>query len=149
VGKLILHSLNMHRLRLVPAVFATAFVLGACSGSIPGFGPQPEPPPADPKLFPARYKTEVADFMRTYLNNPTKVKDAFIGEPVLKTMEGLTQYMTCVRYNPRDSKNVYEGVKSNLATFLSGRLNQFLPGNPELCAGLVYQRFPEVESMVP
>ena len=31
-----------------------------------------------------RYKPEVADFLRTYLNNPTKVKDAYIAQPVLK-----------------------------------------------------------------
>jgi hypothetical protein len=33
--------------------------------------------------------------------------------------------------------------------FLGGRLVQFVPGNPETCNGLVYQRFPEIESMVP
>ena len=41
------------------------------------------------------------------------------------------------------------GNQNNVAIFLGGRLNQFLPGNPELCANLAYQRFSEVEAMVP
>ncbi len=103
----------------------------------------------DPKLFPSNYKAEVAEYLRTSLSNPSKVKDAFIGEPVLRPIASVPQYVTCVRYNPRDGKNNYEGSQSNLAVFLSGRLNQFLPGNPEICSGLAYQRYPELESMVP
>lgn len=141
------------RFWLVAAVLAA--ILGGCSGSgsssMSGFafGKQPEPPRVEPNLFPAQYKTDVADFMRTYLNNPTKVKDAYIGEPVLKPVAGVTYYVTCVRYNPRNSKDQYEGIQTNLAIFLGGRLNQFLPGKPEVCTGLAYQRYPDIESMVP
>ena len=99
--------------------------------------------------YPEKYRMQVADFMRTYLDNPTKVKDAFIGEPVVKPVGGTPLYVTCVRYNPRDSKNQYEGGKTNLAVFLGGKLSQFLPGDPELCNGLAYTRYPEIESMVP
>jgi hypothetical protein len=136
-----------------PALALVAAVLGGCSGSDSpspfAFGKVNDPPPPDPKLFPAQYKTEIAEFMRTYLNNPTKVKDALVGQPVLKTVAGQPQYVTCVRYNARDSKNQYEGSKTNLAIFLGGRLNQFLDGRPDLCADLAYQRYPEIESMVP
>ena len=141
---------NIDRFWLVLALLAV--VLGGCSGSGPGsfaFGKPNDPPPPDPNLFPANYKTETADFLRTFLNNPTKVKDAFIGQPVLKPVAGVARYVTCVRYNPRSATNQYEGSQSNLAIFLGGRLNQFLPGNPEMCAGLAYQRYPEIESMVP
>src|SRR5262249_28338721 len=122
-----------------------------CSGDFSSFsfGKQSDPPPVEPNLFPAKYKSEVADFMRTYLNNPTKVKDAFIAEPTLKPYANVAHYISCVRYNPRDSKNQYEGTKTNLAVFLGGRLNQFLPGDPQLCSGLNYQRYPEIENMVP
>jgi hypothetical protein len=109
----------------------------------------PEPPPLDPSVFPAKYRTDVAAFMRTYLNNPTKVKDAYIAQPVLRPIDGVAHYVTCVRYNPRDSTNRYEGEQTNLVDFLGGKLNQFLPGNPETCSGLNYQRYPEIESMVP
>lgn len=136
-------DLNIHRGR--SAVALLALLLGGCSS----FGTSAPPPPPDPNLFPAQYKTEVADFMRTYLSNPTKVRDAFISQPVLRPFGGTPHYISCVRYNPRDSKGQYMGNRDNVAIFLAGRLNQFLPGNPELCANLPYQRFPEVESMVP
>src|SRR4029079_18057207 len=88
----------------------------------------------NPTQYPAAYKTEVAGFMRMYLTNPTKVKDAFIAEPVLKPVNGHPQYITCVRYNPRDSKDQYEGTTTKLAIFLGGQLNQLLEGKPEMCA---------------
>jgi hypothetical protein len=122
-----------------------AWALGGCSG----LGLYKEPPPPDPRLFPDKYKTAVADFMRTYLNNPTRVRDGGIGEPALRPVDGVQLYVSCVRYNPRDSNNQYMGMQENAAVFLGGRLNQFLPGNRELCANVAYQRFPEIESMVP
>jgi hypothetical protein len=139
--------------RLIALLTLLATVLGACSGSEVGsgfgFGQKKAETPTDSNPFPARYKTEIADFMRTYLNNPTKVKDSFIGEPVMKPVAGQPRYITCVRYNPRDDKNVYLGSQSNLAIFLNGRLNQFLPASPEMCGGLNYQRYPDIENMVP
>lgn len=139
-----------HRIGLVLAVLAAA--LGGCTASSLSnlsFSKEPDTPPVNPTLFPAKYRPEIADFMRTYLNNPTKVKDAFVGEPAIKPFGGTPKYITCVRYNPRDNKNQYEGSQSNLVVFLDGRINQFLPGDPAMCAGLNYQRYPEIESMVP
>jgi hypothetical protein len=142
--------LGSDRRRVWPALALLA--LGACStgesGSWFQFGKKVEVA-VDPKMYPDRYKSEVADFMRTYLNNPTKVKDAFIAPPELKQVGREQQYITCVRYNPRNPQNQYEGPRTNLAIFLGGRLNQFLPEDPSMCAGLNYQRFPEIESMVP
>jgi hypothetical protein len=143
-------GLNRVRFRSVPALLAV--VLGGCTaGSLTGvsFSRAPEPPPLVPVAYPEKYRVQIADFMRTYLHNPTKVKDAFIGEPVVKPVGGTPLYVTCVRYNPRDSKNQYEGGKTNLAVFLGGKLSQFLPGDPELCSGLTYARSPEIEAMVP
>jgi hypothetical protein len=143
-------GLNMVRFWSVPAVLAV--VLSGCTaGSLSAisFGKAPEPPPLVPTLYPEKYKSQIADFMRTYLNNPTRVKDAFIGEPVLRPVGGTSLYVTCVRYNPRDSKNQYEGNQTSLAVFLGGKLSQFVPGTPEMCGGLAYMRYPEIESMVP
>lgn len=133
--------------RVGPVLALVAAVLAGCSSEL-SLTYKPPPPP-DPRQFPARYKTEIADFMRTYLNNPTKVKDAFIAEPVIKNLNGLEQYITCVRYNPRDDRDRYEGSTTKLAVFLGNRLNQFLEGKPEMCAGLAYTRYPEIENMVP
>ena len=111
-------------------------------------GKAPEPP-LNPTEFPAKYRSDIAEFMRTWLINPTKVKDALIGEPALKPVAGQPHYVTCVRYNPRDGNDRYEGNQSNLVIFLGGKLNQFLPSDPAMCSGLNYQRYPEIESMVP
>jgi hypothetical protein len=134
---------------MAAALALLAAALGGCSGGVPGAGKAAEPPPLNPTQFPAQYKSEVADFVRRFLNNPTKVKDAYIGQPALKPVNGQPQYITCVRYNPRDASNRYTGTESRLAIFLGGRLNQFLPGNPEMCGGLTYQRYPEIENLVP
>jgi hypothetical protein len=134
---------RLNIVRLWPVLALLAAALAGCGGKAP------EPPPLVPTAYPAKYRAEIADFMRTYLANPTKVKDAFIGEPAVKPVLGASLYVTCVRYNPRDSKNQYEGNKTNLAVFLGGNLSQFLPEDPELCRGLVYARYPDIESMVP
>ena len=128
--------------------FAAALLLAPALGACSGMSGRTDPP-VDPTQFPANYKPEVAAFMRTYLANPTKVRDAYIGTPALKPVAGKQQYVTCVRYNPRDSANKYEGNTQNVVIFLTGRMNQFLPDDPEMCAGLAYQRFPEIENMVP
>lgn len=125
--------------------------LGGCSAVSDnlGFGKPKDAPPTDANAYPKDYKPEIAAFMRTFLNNPTQVRDAFIAEPVLRPYDGAQRYITCVRYNPRDLSNRYQGSTTNLALFLGGRLNQFLPGDPALCGGLSYQRFPDIESLVP
>ncbi len=132
------------------ALALIAGVLGGCSSGFDlGFNKKAEPPPTDPNAFPARYKPEVAAFMRTYLDNPTKVRDALISEPALKQFRGSPHYVACIRYNPRSGENRYTGNQENIAVFLGGRLNQFLPSDPALCANVAYQRFPEIENMVP
>jgi hypothetical protein len=84
------------------------------------------------------------------LSNPGKVKDAFVGEPALKPVAGSQPlYITCIRYNPRDAINQYQGNQTNLVIFLDGHMSQFLPGKPDMCAGLAYQRYPELESLGP
>ena len=98
-----MHDLSIHRGH--SAVALLALVLGGCSS----FGSRAEPPPPDPNLFPAQYKTEVADFMRTYLSNPTKVRDAFISQPVLKPFGGTPHYISCVRYNPQGQQESVHG----------------------------------------
>jgi hypothetical protein len=102
-----------------------------------------------PNRYPDKYKTQIADFMRTDLSNPGKVKDAFIGEPALKPVGGQPLYVTCVRYNPRDNRNQYLGNETRLVIFLDGMLSQILPEDADMCRGLVYQRYPELESLGP
>lgn len=112
-------------------------------------GKAPEPEKVDPTLFPARYKIEIVDYMRTSLENPGKVKDAYIAQPVLKPVTGQPIYVTCVRFNSRDNANVYFGERTRTVLFLTGRISQILPEDPQICRGLSYQRFPELEQIGP
>ena len=138
-----MRELNIHRGS--SAAISLVLALGACSGA----GSSAPPPQTSPNIFPAKYRTEIADFLRTYLNNPTKVRDAYVSEPALKPVGGATHYVSCIRYNPRDPQNRYTGNEDNVVVFWGGRLNQLLPGNPALCANAAYQRFPEAEILVP
>jgi hypothetical protein len=148
------HLLGLKMVRGCSVLALLAVVLGGCSGGTDLLtyltpGKIPEAPPLVPALYPDRYRTQIVDFMRTSLNNPGKVKDAFVGEPALKPVSGTSLYVTCVRYNPRNNSNQYEGNQAKLVIFLNGQISQFLPENPEMCSGLAYQRFPELESMGP
>src|SRR5438046_131819 len=47
------------------------------------------------------YKADIVAFMRTYLNDPTGVRDAFISEPALRPLESVDRYSVCLRYTAR------------------------------------------------
>jgi hypothetical protein len=135
-----LHERNIHR----GLALLAALALGACSA----LDSKSEPPP-DPNLFPSKYKSQVADFLRTYLNNPRGVRDAYISEPTLRLSGTDTRYVSCVRYNARGAGNQYQGNEERIAIFWAGGLNQFLPAESGVCANAVYQRFPEAEVLIP
>lgn len=126
-------------------------ILGGCSAAefTDKFGSSAPPPPADPKVYPSHYREQIAEFMRTYLPNPTKIRDASISEPVMRPVAGVPHYISCVRYNPRDADNRYEGLQTRQATFLTGNLIQFLAPEGDSCNGVAYQRYPAIESLVP
>jgi hypothetical protein len=112
-------------------------------------GKVPVAPPVVTDRYPDNYRTDIANVMRTWLENPGKVKDAFVGQPVLKPMSGTPLYVTCVRYNSRTAGGSYMGERSNVVVFLDGKVGQFLPGDPQVCAGLSYQRYQELEQLGP
>jgi hypothetical protein len=134
------------------ALSISASLVGGCSGSGVSdlsFFNKDKATQVDQTAFPADYKQELATFLRTYIDNPRQVRDAFIGTPVLRPIGGQPRYVTCVRYNPRNFENKYEGNKEKLAIFFGGTMNQFLDSDPQICPGLAYQRYPEIENMVP
>jgi hypothetical protein len=136
----------------LPGLVLIAGLLAGCSGDSRVLdyitpGKVPNAPVLEPGLFPANYKTEIIDYMRGTLK--TRVRDAYIAQPVLRTMDKVPQYITCIRYTPLDSRNQPAGNETKLAIFLGGQLMQYLPGDPQACAGLTYQRFPELDSLGP
>ncbi len=139
------------RVAAVVAMAISASLIGGCSGSsIPDLSSYYKEKPTGQNIVPADYKQELAAYLRTYIDNPRQVRDASIGTPVLRPVgSGQPRYVTCVRYNPRNFENKYEGNKEKLAIFIDGRMNQFLDSDPQICPGLAYQRYPEIENMVP
>jgi hypothetical protein len=110
-----------------------------------------EPPPvvADPNTPPANYKADILAYLRTYLNNPTGVRGAYIGEPELRTIPGSTaqRYMVCLRFNAKDSTGKYEGSRDRLVAFLSGRFDTLAPARKDQCEKTNWQPFPELEKL--
>jgi hypothetical protein len=102
-------------------------------------------------VFPTNYRAELIAFMRTYLNDPTNVRDAYIAEPTMKPFGPRNQYVVCVRYNAKNTDGRYMGSKDGMALFDGGRfdrmIDQFNNRVVNQCAEADYQRFPELEAL--
>jgi len=101
---------------------------------------------------PADYKGDVLAYMRTYLNDPAKVRGAVISAPALKLVPGNPgdRYVSCVRYNARKSDGQYAGNNTIVAVFASGRLDRFLDAPlivREVCKDAALDPFPDMEKL--
>jgi hypothetical protein len=97
--------------------------------------------------YPANYKTDLMAAMHAYLNDPTGIKDAAISEPLLKPVGRNTHYVACLRFTGKLSGTSYAAPKDLAAVFLAGRFDQFVEVPKELCAGVTYVPFPELEKL--
>jgi hypothetical protein len=101
-------------------------------------------------VVPENYKQDLLAFLRTYLNDPSHVRDAALSQPMLKNIGPGERYVACVRYNARDSDHKYTGVKTGVATYVSGKLDRFSDGKretEELCKDTTYASFPELQKL--
>lgn len=114
--------------------------LSACAG-VPGGGE------STATAFPTNYKAELLAFLRTYLNDPSNIRDAFISEPSVRIVGAETRYVVCVRYEARRSSGEYVPSRERLAVYYGGRFDRFLESAREQCAGATYQPFPELERL--
>jgi hypothetical protein len=105
----------------------------------------------DVNAYPANYKADILAAMHVYLNDPTGIRDAAIAEPVLKStgtgMDAPTRYLVCVRFNPKRSATVYDGVRDVAAVFLAGRFDRFIDTPKQQCADAAYAAFPELQKL--
>ena len=99
--------------------------------------------------YPTNYKTDILAAMRVYLSDPTAIRDASISEPVLKpaSLTMPSRYMLCLRFNPKKTATVYEGMREVAAVFVAGRFDQFIETPKDICAGVTYAPFPELEKL--
>jgi hypothetical protein len=95
---------------------------------------------------PANYRTDILAFMRTYLNDPTGIRDAAVSEPEIKTFDSNNRYLSCLRYTARRGTG-QGGPRESLVLFLDGRLDRIVDNAREFCKGAAYQPFPELERL--
>ena len=95
---------------------------------------------------PKDYKGDILAYMRTYLNDPTGVKEAAISEPVLKPMGLGQRYVSCVRYRAKTGGGDLGSARDHLAVFVEGKLDAFKEGKDQ-CSAATYAPFPELETL--
>src|SRR5262245_34194947 len=103
-------------------------------------------------IFPQNYRQDLLAFLRTYLNDPTQVREAAVSQPKLKYIGPGDRYVSCVRFNARNSDGKYMGSKEGAATFVSGKLERFFDTprelrERELCKDVAFEPFPELERL--
>jgi hypothetical protein len=130
-------------------VLLALLVLGGCAGDT---GPSPAELKAQwdaQNVNPQNYKRDLLAFLRTYLNDPSHIRNAGVSQPQLKTVGPAQRYVACVRYNARDSIGKYAGPKNGAAIYLSGKLDRFLDGKQAqpFCKDVAYAPFPELERL--
>lgn len=106
---------------------------------------------------PLNARAEILAYLRTYLNDPTNVRDALTSEPALRRFDGADRYSVCLRYNAKNTDGRYVGSRDNLVLFRDGRFDRLIDSRldrgagpdpaRELCKDARYQRFPELESL--
>jgi hypothetical protein len=140
---------RMGRLALLIASLA-ALAVGGCST---GVGPSQAELKARweaQNVFPAAYKSDLLAFLRTYINDPTRLRGTAVSQPQRKTYGLGERYVACVRYQERKSDGQYAASKDGAAVYVSGKLDRFFDDPKEmteLCRGVAFQPFPELERL--
>jgi ABC-type Fe3+-hydroxamate transport system substrate-binding protein len=116
-----------------------AVAVAACTSD---FSKEPEP-----NIVPTKYKQEIIDSMPRVLTDPTNVRDAYISEPALVSVNKDQRYAVCLRSNSRDVNGKYTGVTDHIAYFYAGHLNQLIDATKEQCDNVAYKPFPELEKL--
>jgi hypothetical protein len=131
--------------RPLAVLIGAALLLGAC-----GHGrPDQDRVEQEINAVPTNYKADILAGMHAYLNDPTGIRDAAVSEPTLRsaTVSQPARYIGCVRFNAKKSGSVYAGMREVAAVFLAGRFDQFVDQPKDLCAGVTYAPFPELEKL--
>ena len=98
-------------------------------------------------VYPADYRAELVAHLRTYLNDPTGIREAAISEPALKPVGYGDRYVVCVRFNPKRGGGGYAGLKDHLVVYAGGKLDRYVETAGENCKDAAYAAFPELERL--
>lgn len=132
------------------AVFAGVLAAGGCATDI---GPSEAELKARweaQNVVPQNYKQDLLAYLRTYLNDPTRIRGAAVSAPQRKQIGPGERYVTCVRFNARKSDGKYAGSKDGVAVYVSGKLDRYFDAPQEvreLCKDAAYVPFPELETL--
>lgn len=129
--------------RHIAAVAVLCAALSACAS----FEQDLPPIKAEPNVLPSNFRPEILAFLRSYLNDPTRIRSASISEPALRSTGREDRYAVCLRFNARKQSGEYEGVKERIVFFLAGKLDTMTEARRDQCNGAVYQPFPELETL--
>jgi hypothetical protein len=103
--------------------------------------------------YPANYKADILSAMHAYLDDPTGIRDAAISDPTIKPVGNTTRYTACLKFNgKRNGGKDYAGSKEIAAVFQVGRFDRFIDtakDTKDICAGVSYAPFPELEKLPP
>lgn len=135
------------------AGLALAMLVNACAVQIASEPPD-QPAFSDRRLttaadnpFPADYKAETLAFLRSYLNDPSRIREAFISAPAVRPVTGVgMRYVACVRFNARKGDGSYAGGRDHFVVFFGGKLDRLAPTRED-CRDAAYQPFPELERL--
>ena len=97
--------------------------------------------------YPDNYRPELLAFMRTYLKDPVGVHDALLADPVQRTVGGRVRYVSCLRFTPREADGTYRSSRERAILYNNGRLDQVAENATDVCAGVAYAPFPELQKM--
>lgn len=139
------------RIFLLPVVGGlVGLTLTGCAGDV---GPTPAELKARweaQNVYPEGYRRDLLAFMRTYLNDPTRIRGATVSKPELKSLGQGERFVVCVRYTERKDNGSYGAPKDGAATFVSAKLDRFFDSEREvkaLCRDAVLEPFPEMEKV--
>ena len=99
--------------------------------------------------YPAGYRPELIAYLRTYLNDPTGIREAAISEPALKSIGQGDRFVSCVRFDAKKAGGGYSGVRDHAVIYVGGKLDRFVDKGPlvEPCRSAAYAAFPELEQV--
>ena len=97
--------------------------------------------------FPTNYRADLLAFFKTFLNNPVGVRDAMMAEPIQRMVGGRLRFVSCVRYTARDFDGRYTAPQERAVSYVDKRLDRIVENPTEVCAGVSYTPFPDMEKM--
>lgn len=101
-------------------------------------------------VYPTAYKSDLLAFLRTYINDPTRLHGTGVSQPQRKIVGPGERFVACVRYQERKSDGKYAASKDGVAVYVSGKLDRFFDDPKEmrdLCKDAAFVPFPELEKL--